>query len=73
MRTIDELAAELKGACERPRSGGKLTEIHLFGIRHAQALRSVSIPAVLDKAGLGASYRTEINKGINLAPFVNLR
>jgi len=73
MSAIDELAATLRAAYARPGPGGKVVEIHLFGIKHAEALKIVSLPALLGKAGMPDSYKTELRKGMNLAPFVSIR
>jgi hypothetical protein len=35
----------------------------LFGIRYAEDLAGLSIPAILERAGMSASYATEIRKG----------
>ncbi|ALV29100.1 HTH-like domain-containing protein [Pannonibacter phragmitetus] len=47
--------------------------IHLFGIRYAGELAALSIPEILAKAGIPASYGTEIRKGMKLAQHVVLR
>ena len=73
MTVVDELAQKLKAAYERPGAGGKVVEIHLFGIRHAERLKGVSLPNLLERAGMNESYKTEIRKGMNLAPFVSAR
>lgn len=70
MSMIDELASKLKASYERPGPGGKVVEIHLFGIRNADALKTVALPALIERAGLNESYRTEVRKGMNLAPYV---
>lgn len=70
MSTIDELARALRAAYLHPGAGGKVVEIHLFGIRHANSLATVSLPALLAKADMPDSYKTGIRKGMNLAPFV---
>ena len=68
-----ELARILKENYERPPSGKKTVEIHLFGIRHAAALTAVNIDEVVALAGLSKNYATEIRKGIALAPFVSVK
>ena len=73
MSTIDALATELRARYERPGAIGKVVAIHLFGIEHARALATVSLPALLAKAGMPDSYKTELRKGMNLAPYVALR
>ena len=72
MSLLDDLAKELKEAYERPANRGKVVEIHLFGIKRAAALQSVSLPALLARAGMSDNYKTELRKAINLAPFVQV-
>jgi hypothetical protein len=73
MSIVDDLAVKLKSVYEKPGAGGKVVEIHLFGIRNADALKGVSLPSLLERAGMGDSYKTEIRKGMNLAPYVDIR
>ena len=73
MSMIDELAKELREHYLRPGPSGKVVEIHLFGIRNAAALATLSLPALVTKAGLNESYKTEIRKGMNLALHVVLK
>lgn len=49
--------------------------IHLYGVRHADVLRStdISISDVVRAAGISKSYVVEINKAINLAKYVRER
>jgi len=70
---VDQLAAKLRSSYEQPGVAGKVAEIHLFGIRHAEALKGISLPALLERAGMSVKYRTEIRKGMNLAPYVTLK
>ncbi len=70
MSVIDELAAELKRVYESPGNRVKVVEIHLFGIRHAPALEGVSLPGLLERAGISDSYKTELRKAMNLAPYL---
>jgi hypothetical protein len=73
MSIVDELARALKAAYDRPGPGGKVVEIHLFAIRNADQLKNVSLPVLLERAGMNTSYKTELRKGMNLAPFVSVR
>lgn len=65
-----DLAKILKANYNSPPSGKKTVEIHLFGIRHANALKVISIDEVVALAGISKNYATEIRKGIALADFV---
>jgi hypothetical protein len=73
MSTLDELARKLRENTDHPRRGGKVVELHLFAIEHAAALENVSLPALLQRAGMHDSYKTELRKGMNLAPFVQVQ
>jgi hypothetical protein len=72
MSTLDDLARKLRETTDRPKRGGKVVELHLFAIEHAGALDNVSLPALLQRAGMHESYKTELRKGMNLAPFVRV-
>jgi hypothetical protein len=70
--TLDDLARKLRERTDHPRRGGKVVELHLFAIENAHALENVSLPALLERAGMHESYKTELRKGMNLAPFVRV-
>ncbi len=72
MSHIDDLSKTLKTAYEQSGRGGKVVEIHLFGIRYASQLQGVSLPHLLARAGMSDSYKTEIRKAMNLAPYVTI-
>jgi len=52
---------------------GQVTAIHLFGIRYAEELAGLSLAGILERAGMRASYATEIRKGMKLSQYVTLR
>lgn len=69
--TIDEAARKLadmyrKGAAQKE----QVTHIHLFAIMFADEISGMSLPEILERAGLPDSYKTELRKGINLAKYV---
>ncbi len=70
---LQQLADELREMYETAPQGEQVVRIHLFGIKYARELRGISLPAVVDRAGLPHTYVTEINKGRNLAKYVNLK
>ena len=70
---VDQLADALRSDVESAPRGQIKVRIHLFGIRHANDLRWVSLSALVAAAGIRASYVTEIRSGMNLADFVDLR
>ena len=53
-------------------SGKKAAAVHLFGIKYADEIRNMSTKDIAIGADLPESYKTEINKGINLAEFVSI-
>jgi hypothetical protein len=73
MSGLDDLARKLRDVTDHPKRGGKVVELHLFAIEHADALENVSLPALLGRAGMHDSYKTELRKGMNLAPYVRTR
>ena len=71
--TVGEAALELKRAYERgSRRGQTALHIHLFGIKYADDLRSLSIQEVVNRAGI-PNYASEITKGRNLADYVEIK
>jgi hypothetical protein len=69
---MTELADELRRACVAAPKGGRVVTIHLFGIRHAERLKGVNLKELAERAGIGASFGTELRKGIRLAEFVRV-
>lgn len=71
--TVGEAALKLKRAHERgKRRGQTALHIHLFGIKYADDLRSLSIKEVVNRAGI-PNYTSEISKGRNLAEYVQIK
>ena len=71
---------DLKQAAERLRDmydnsprGKKKTSIHLFGIKYAKEISSLSVNELVKESGLSDSYGTEVYTGIRLAEYVNLK
>ena len=50
-------------------------QVHLFGIQYAEALRECSWPLreIVKESGIGMGYLSEVNKGIKLARYVQLK
>lgn len=48
----------------------KVVNIHLFGIRYADQIDGMSPKELAQRAGISATYGTEIRKAINLARYV---
>ena len=70
---IDEAAKILHRAYRRAPEGRQATTVHLFGIKYADELASMSLKQLIEKAGLSSSYQVELNKGRNLAQYVDLK
>ena len=68
--TIEEAAkipAEMYHGAE---PNEKVAMIHLFGIRYAKEIAHIPATEIAIRAGINKSYGTEVNKGRNLARFV---
>lgn len=70
---IEQLAYELRKMYDTAPRGEKVTHIHLFGIEYAAELTRFAPASVAERAGIGRNYGTEINKGRNLAKYVDLK
>ncbi len=69
---LTEAANILRGMYVWAPDGEKVVQIHLFGIKYAREIESMSLAELVAQAGLPDSYKTEVNKGKNLAPFVKV-
>ena len=58
---------------DAPPNKEKALSVHLFGIKYADQIEGMSVKEIVVGAGLPESYTTEINKGINLAKYVEMR
>ena len=70
---IDEAAKILRRAYRRAPEGRQATTVHLFGIKYADELASMSLKQLVEKAGIRPAYQVELNKGRNLAQYVDLK
>lgn len=69
----DNLVRLLREAWADAPAGQIVVRIHLFGIRHARELEGVNLKALAEAAGVPVTYATEINKGMRLADWVDLK
>ena len=67
---LQQLADELRRMYDIAPKGEKVAYLHLFGIRYAAELARFSPASVVERAGLQRAYGTEVNKGRNLAEYV---
>lgn len=70
---MNDLAEELRAALQAAPKGNRFVSIHLFGIRHAERLKGVNLGELAERAGAGASFGTELRKGLRLAEFVEIK
>ena len=70
---LEEAAKLLRKMYDEAPSGEKATSIHLFGIRYAREIDSMSLEELVERADLPPSYHTEIRKMIKLAKYVKER
>ena len=71
--SLQQLADELREMYETAPKGERAAYIHSFGIRYAAELDRFSPASVADRAGLQRWCGTEVNKGRNLAKYVDLK
>jgi hypothetical protein len=72
--TILELGNILKNMYET-KGANKTTMIHLFGVIYADEIRNAGIKPIeiVRAAQIHESYQTEVNKGMNLSVYVDLK
>lgn len=73
--TVTELGETLGRMYREAPKGESVVMIHLFGVRHADDIRACegSIRDIVHAAGINESYVVEVNKGVNLARYVQER
>ena len=72
--TSIELGSKLKKMYES-KGVNKTTMIHLFGVIYADEIRNARITAIeiVKAAQMPESYQAEVNKGISLSRYVDLK
>ncbi len=70
---VRDLSSALREAWADAPEGDVVVRIHLFGIRHAEALAGTNLGALVRSAGIPGPYTTEIRKGMRLADYVTLK
>lgn len=73
--SVNELADKLRNAYENAAGRDKAVAIHLFGIKYGGVIRDkgVRIADIVGYAGLNNSYVTELNKGVKLSKYVEIK
>ena len=67
-----EAADILRSMYRKAPKGEMVAQIHLFGIKYAGELESLSISDVVTQAGISSKYVTEVSKGRKLAKYVTV-
>ncbi len=72
---VNELSEKLREMYRGASQGDAVVMVHLFGIKYANEIREsgASPKEIVLGAGMSESYGVEVNKGINLAKFVQVR
>lgn len=70
---IKQAADKLRDMYNNAPDKERVTFIHLFGIKYAQEVDSMSIPELVKESGISKSFATEVYKGIRLAKYVNIK
>ena len=72
--TVEEAADILREMYDKGLRLRKVSAyLHLFGIKYADELDSLSRPEIVRLAGLPPSYPTEIYKGMKLSKYVEIK
>ena len=69
---MEDLAEQLRAACDSASAGDRVVSIHLFGIEHAGVLKGMNLKDLAVRAGISETYGTELRKGVRLADFVQI-
>ncbi len=70
---VDQASSFLREMYDKAPDNEKALSIHLFGIIYAEQLEGLSKKEIVMGEGLPVSYQTELNKGMNLARYVELK
>lgn len=69
------LGQKLKDMYDNSPHNERVLMIHLFGIKFADIIRANGYNAreITEAAGINNSYQTEVNKGIKMAKYVEIK
>ncbi len=70
-KTLNELGSLLEEMYSNAPKKEQVTMIHLFGVKYAEDIQKVGIREVIEQSGIHSTYRTELNKAVKLAKYVN--
>ena len=68
--TLEEAGSKLRKMYDAAPYGEKVAHIHLFGIKYADELGSLTNTDIVRQAGIRESYHSEVAKGRKLAKYV---
>jgi|APSaa5957512535_1039671.scaffolds.fasta_scaffold26858_2 hypothetical protein len=70
--TLNDLADILAKMYKTAPKGEAVLMIHLFGVKYADEIRSLGLNSreIVEASGLKITYKTEVNKGMNLSKYV---
>ena len=71
--TLEEAGRKLREMYASAPYGEQVARIHLFGIKYADELGSLTNMAIVRQAGIHESYHSEVAKGRRLAKYVHQR
>ncbi|CAH1546227.1 conserved hypothetical protein [Vibrio rotiferianus] len=73
--SIQDFAEVLRAMYQDAPRGEQVLMIHLFGIKFGEIIRTknISISTLVNEARMSTNYVTELNKGIGLAKYVQLK
>ena len=71
--TLEEAGRKLRKMYDSAPYGEQVAHIHLFGIKYADELGSLTNMDIVRQAGMRESYHSEVAKGRRLAKYVRPR
>ena len=71
--TLEEAGRKLREMYDAAPYGEQVAQIHLFGIKYADELGSLTNMDIVRQAGMRESYHAEVAKGRRLAKYVRPR
>ena len=71
--TIEKLGSILKDKYDNAPEKEQVANIHLFGIKYAEVIKSHTATQIIREAGIKKSFSAELSKGIRLSKFVIIK
>ena len=70
METVESLGRELRRRYDHAPRKEQTTAVLLFGLEHSEDVRRLGIREVIEASGLRPGMKSELNKGVNLARYL---